>query len=75
MFLVLPNSFILIAHPFRKSSSASSLVDTLRILTLLPSALDSRSLMSKEHCFYCFDTLVAHFDGTPVLEPTFEDNP
>ncbi|KAF9958882.1 AMME chromosomal region protein 1-like [Mortierella alpina] len=31
--------------------------------------------MSKDHCFYCFDTLVAHFDGTPVLEPTFENSP
>ncbi|KAF9561369.1 AMME syndrome candidate protein 1 protein [Mortierella alpina] len=30
--------------------------------------------MSKEHCFYCFDTLVAHFNGTPILKPTFDDS-
>ncbi|KAF9095751.1 AMME chromosomal region protein 1-like [Mortierella sp. GBA35] len=31
--------------------------------------------MSKEHCYYCFDSLVSHFDGRPVLPPTFDNNP
>ncbi|KAH7048825.1 ammecr1 protein [Linnemannia elongata] len=31
--------------------------------------------MSKEHCYYCFDSLVAYFDGRPVSPPTFDDSP
>ncbi|GJJ76646.1 AMME syndrome candidate gene 1 protein [Entomortierella parvispora] len=31
--------------------------------------------MSKDHCLYCFDSLVAHFEGRPVHEPAFENSP
>ncbi|KAF9140131.1 AMME chromosomal region protein 1-like [Mortierella sp. GBA39] len=31
--------------------------------------------MSKEHCYYCFDSLVAHFDGRPVSPPAFDNSP
>jgi len=31
--------------------------------------------MSKDHCFYCFDSLVTHFEGRLVHGPAFEDKP
>lgn len=45
------------------------------------SKLDSESNMNlvkelratKEHCFYCFDTLVNHFQGKPPHKPLFEN--
>ncbi|KAG0004726.1 AMME chromosomal region protein 1-like [Modicella reniformis] len=30
--------------------------------------------MSKEHCFYCFDALVAYFEARPVVAPDFENS-
>ncbi|KAG0239643.1 AMME chromosomal region protein 1-like [Mortierella sp. GBA43] len=30
--------------------------------------------MSKEHCFYCFDALVAHFEARPVHKPDFDNS-
>ncbi|KAG0165280.1 AMME chromosomal region protein 1-like [Apophysomyces sp. BC1034] len=29
---------------------------------------------SKEHCFYCFDALVSHLEGTTVPKPEFKDD-
>jgi len=41
----------------------------------LPTLTPCRVMVAnKEHCFYCFDVLVAHLHGVPVPDtPTFED--
>lgn len=28
---------------------------------------------SKEHCFYCFDVLIAHLENSKTPEPEFKD--